>query len=119
MSDPYLNHQQPHFLEYSLGDVFLDALNGLTVESAGLARKLRQQGDFLLVCDLLLEEYLLCLSQGYAYQSFDSVSAQIDGGSMEEILVDVGEHAGGGLEGVVGGLETGFFGPRLGRGMAG
>ena len=38
---------------------------------------------------------------------------------MEEVLVYVSEHAGGGLEGVIGGLEAGFLGPCLVGGMAG
>ena len=38
---------------------------------------------------------------------------------MQKVLVYVGEHAGGSLKGVVGGLETGFFGTRLVGGMAG
>ena len=38
---------------------------------------------------------------------------------MKEVFVDVGKHAGRGLERVVGGLETGFVGAVLERGMAG
>lgn len=38
---------------------------------------------------------------------------------MEEVLVDVGEHASGGLERVVGGLEADVLGPQLVCSMAG
>jgi hypothetical protein len=37
---------------------------------------------------------------------------------MEEVLVDIGKHTRGGLEGVVGGLEAGLLGPVLVGGMA-
>lgn len=38
---------------------------------------------------------------------------------MEEVLVNIGEHAGGGLKRVVGSLEADVLGPQLVRSMAG
>ena len=52
-------------------------------------------------------------------KALDGVSAEVDGWRMEKVLVNVCEHAGGGLKGMVGCLETGLLGSGLVGRMAG
>ena len=115
----YLDHRQPNFLKDSFGDVFLNALNSLGIESSCLARQLGQQTILLLISDLFLKEDLLRLGQHDADQCLDRLPAQIRGGRVEKVLVDVGEHAGRSLERVVCSLESRLLGSQLVCCMAG
>jgi len=47
----------------------------------------------LLLRDALLEEDLVALSKDNADEEFDHVPAEVGGRSVEEVLVDVGEHS--------------------------
>ena len=106
VSPTYLHKQHPNFLKDGLVHVLLDALESLGVQICCLARELGKQCNLLLIANLLLEKYLLRLSQRNANQGLDSVSAKVGGWRMQEILIYIGEHASGGLEGMVGGLEA-------------
>ena len=115
----YLSDEKPNLLEDSFGDILLHALDGLGIQRSRLTGELGQQSDLLIIGDLLLEEDLLTLSQHDTDQRLDRLSTEVGRRCMKEVLVDVGEHAGGGLKGMVGGLEAGVVGSILIRGMAG
>ena len=67
----------------------------------------------LLLRDALLEENLVTLSKDNANEEFDYVPAEVGGGGVEEVLVDVGEHSATCPEVVVGPFETFRIGPVL------
>ena len=102
----HLSNLYPKFVEYTLLGILLYSFHGLSIKIAGLTSKLSEKPDFLAVCYLLLEEDFLALSQHDGDQGLYSVTAQVGRGSMQEILIDVGEHAGCRLEGVIGRLEA-------------
>ena len=118
-SATYLGDQQPHLFKDGLVHIFLDALCGLGVQQSGLAGQLREQTDLLVVRNLLLQEDLLALSEHDADQGLDRLSTEIGGWRMQEVLVDVGKHAGGRLKGVVGRLEPAVLRTVLVGGMTG
>ena len=115
----YLNKGQPSLFKDTLGDVFLDTLQRLTVEVSSLRSKLCQKPNLLLVSNLLLQEYLLCLREHNVDQALDCISAEVRGRRMEEVFVNVRKHARRGLEGVVGSLEGRVVGSVLEGSMAG
>ena len=67
---------------------------------------LRLKGIALLLIHALLEENLSCLSKDEPNEELDNVAAKVCGRRMEEVVVDVGEHARRGPEIVEGAFES-------------
>lgn len=115
----YLHKKVPDFVEYDPVHVVLRPLQCLGIQVRCLARNLGEYPNLLLIHHLLLQEHFRSLGEHDLNQGLDGVAAQVGRWRVEEVLVDVGEHAGGCLEGVVGHLQPGILGAVLGGGVAG
>lgn len=114
----YLNKCHPNLFENGPCNVFLDTLKRLTVEVTSLRCELGQQANLLFIGNLFLHEDLLRLSKHNVDKTLDSLPAQVGGGCVKKVLVDISKHASGRLEVVVGGLEGRLLGSVLEGSMA-
>lgn len=108
-----LYERHPIAVKDALAQKVFDLLGEGGVHGGGLRGDLCDEGVRLLLLDAFLEKDLCGLCEDEADEELDDVAAEVGGGGVEKVLVDVGEHAGAGAEVVEGELEAVWIGAVL------
>ena len=88
-----MDHGYPIPVEDTFPHELLDLLGEPCVHECRLRSNLRDQSVPLLLVCAFLEEHLGRLREDDADEELDDLAAEIRGGGMQEVLIDVREHA--------------------------
>ena len=102
----HLDDCDPVPIEDALAHELLNLLAQRRIHERRLGCDLRHERVALLLVRALLEEHLDRLGEGNVDEELDDLSAQVDRRRVEEVVVDICEHTGGGAEAMEGALGT-------------